>query len=136
MLSVGVNGGRVPTEKQFHKLLCLGSGAIALAPGRRDWKPLLTHGWVEAISEDDGHRGFLPPLRITPAGLHALGAAVERYGLGEPFEKYKHLPEPPAITKLKAELQEAKDTARANEREHWQAQRTLGLIRRLLDGTA
>lgn len=74
---------RTPTVKQGARLLVLGSGNIVLTPRRVDWAPLLRHGWVEHA---DGFGrapsgGFLPPLRITPNGLRALAAAVERDGL-------------------------------------------------------
>lgn len=94
---------RVPTENQHHLLRILASGAIALAPHRREWNPLLRRGWVEPISEDDGSR-FLPPLRITSAGLRALADAVDRYGMPEPGKRHEQLNESPVVTRLKAEL--------------------------------
>jgi hypothetical protein len=68
---------RVPTENQYAKLRCLGSGAAGLSWGKRDTEQLLRHGWVTAE--------WKPPyyqwVRITADGLHALARAVERYGL-------------------------------------------------------
>jgi hypothetical protein len=98
---------RVPTEQQYRRLRLLGSGALLLVPSRREWEPLLRHGWVAGVMEDNGSR-FLPPLRITPAGLVALAAAVERYGLPEIGGKPQQLDEPPFIAKLRKELDEAK----------------------------
>ncbi|HEU4722005.1 MAG TPA: hypothetical protein VFS59_11635 [Gemmatimonadaceae bacterium] len=75
---------RVPTRKQQHLLTVLAGGLpTVLAPGKRDWRPLLRRGWVEpnpryAKGHDERDR-FLPPLRITPAGLRALADAMERY---------------------------------------------------------
>lgn len=74
---------RKPTVKQGARLLVLGGGTVVLTPRRADWAPLLRHGWVE-LADGFGHApsgGFLPPLRITPAGLRALAVAVERDGL-------------------------------------------------------
>ena len=68
---------RVPTEKQYRTLRNLGSGAAGLSWGKRDTEPFLRRGWVVAE--------WKPPyyqwVRITPDGLRALAAAVERYGL-------------------------------------------------------
>lgn len=69
---------RVPTEKQFRKLMAIGIHYTVLVPGRRDWGPLLKHGWVEALEADDGGT-YLPPLRISADGLRALADCVERY---------------------------------------------------------
>lgn len=99
---------RVPTEKQYELLRILGSGSMVLAPGRRDWGPLLRRGWVSMEAEDDG-KGYLPPLRITAAGLHALADAVERYGLGAINGEPKKLKEPPNMTRLKEDLAKARE---------------------------
>lgn len=82
-----------PTEKQFRQLLVLADGAMALAPGRRDWSPLLRRGWVAPVKDDDGGR-FLPPLRITAEGLRALAAGVERFGLPEIGSRRSREPRP------------------------------------------
>lgn len=72
---------RNPTVRQAARLRLLGSGAIAVTPSRSDWMPLLRHGWVERADPDLTPRGgLLPPLRITPDGLRALAAALERDG--------------------------------------------------------
>jgi hypothetical protein len=73
---------RTPTVKQAARLRVLGNPNIIIAaPRRSDWMPLLRHGWVERADPDLTPRGgLLPPLRITPAGLRALAAALERDG--------------------------------------------------------
>lgn len=68
---------RVPTEKQYRLLRVLGNGCALVVGTRRTVEPLLRHGWVTA--ERDGFSW----VRITPAGLHALADAVERYDLPE-----------------------------------------------------
>lgn len=115
-----LSSNRKPTLKQAERLRILGSSAIVLAPGRRDWAPLLRRGWVEAISEDDKDRRFLPPLRITPEGLRALAAAFEAYPEDlqpeiKPKDQPAQLDEPPTVTRLKADLaktREERDEAR------------------------
>jgi hypothetical protein len=68
---------RVPTERQYERLLNLGSGAAGLSCNKRDTEPLLRHGWVTA----EWRPPFYQWVRITPDGLRALAEAVERYGL-------------------------------------------------------
>lgn len=68
---------RVPTEKQYRKLLALGSGAAGLSWTTGEVRPLLGHGWVTA--KQDGR--YWHWVRITSDGLRALAAAVDRYGL-------------------------------------------------------
>ena len=70
---------RVPTERQYRRLLVLGSGAAAFSRTLRDTKALLDHGWVTA--EWDGR--YYQCVRITPEGHRALAAGQERYGLPE-----------------------------------------------------
>lgn len=109
---------RVPTEQQYQRLRMLGSGSLLLVPSRREWEPLLRRGWVAGVIEDDGSR-FLPPLRITPAGLIALAAAVERYGPPEIIGTPRQLHEPPFIAKLRKDLDEARaDRDRAQLEAH------------------
>lgn len=100
---------RVPTPKQYARLRTLASGHMVLVPGRREWGPLVAHGWVAGVIEDNGAR-FLPPLRITPAGLIALAAAVERHGLPEISGSGHHrqLDEPAFLAKLRRDLDEAR----------------------------
>lgn len=71
--------GWVPTERQYHLLISLASGAAGLSWKRRMTKPLLRWGWVTA--EDDGR--YFQWVQITPAGLRALAEAVEKFGLPE-----------------------------------------------------
>ena len=73
-----------PTEKQYDRLRAVGNGCVVVTPGRRDWEPLLRRGWVQPAWGSDDSSRFLPPLQITPTGLHALADAVERYGLPSP----------------------------------------------------
>lgn len=68
---------RVPTSRQYDLLRVLGGGAAIVTASRRDTEPLLRRGWVDAERRDSGY-AF---VRITPDGLRALAAAVERYGL-------------------------------------------------------
>lgn len=70
--------GRIstPTERQYGILLMLGSGSALLTGTKRTVEPLVRRGWVTA-----GH-GY-SWVRITPDGLRALAAGVEKYGLPE-----------------------------------------------------
>jgi hypothetical protein len=68
---------RVPTERQYGTLLNLASGSAGLAWGKRTTQPLLRRGWVTAEFDEP----YYSWVRITPDGLRALAAAVERYGL-------------------------------------------------------
>lgn len=131
----------IPTEKQAHKLRVLAGGAVALAPGRRDWGPLLRRGWVEPVSEDDGSQ-FLPPLTITVEGLEAYVAAMRFDGLpkiewgkkGSGREKPPQLDEHPHITKLKQERDEAREKAREAETARYQAESRLRRIKYAVEG--
>lgn len=67
---------RTPTKKQAAKLSVL-LAHIAVSPRRSEWAPLVRHGWVEPLHDDDGHGRFFPPLRITPDGLRAYAAAID-----------------------------------------------------------
>lgn len=69
--------GRTPTERQYHTLLPLASGNAGLSRRKHDINPLLRHGWVTA----DWDGLFFQMVRITPDGLRAVAAAVEKYGL-------------------------------------------------------
>lgn len=66
---------RTPTEKQHRLLLNLGNGAAWISANKRECEPLLQHGWVTTTHPAPGF------VRITPEGLRALAASVERYGL-------------------------------------------------------
>lgn len=66
---------QVPRPNQFP--LNLGSGAAGLSVNRRRCEPLLRRGWVTA----DWRPPFYQFVRITPDGLRALAAGVEKYGL-------------------------------------------------------
>jgi hypothetical protein len=101
---------RAPTPKQAEKLRILGSGAIALAPGRGEWGPLLRRGWVEQVMADDADKRFLPPLRITAAGLRSLADAFDAHPDMRPTLKpreFEQLDEPPVVTALKAAVEKA-----------------------------
>lgn len=113
-----LEGISVPTEQQYARLRLLADGSMLLVPSRREWGGLVRRGWVAGVCEDSGAR-FLPPLRITPAGLIALAAAVERYGhleLDGEHQTHTQLREPAFVRKLRDDL----DTAR---RERDQARR-------------
>lgn len=79
---MGARVTRVPTEKQYATLRPLGAGAAGVAWLKSRAAPLVRRGWVTAedYPGDARHTGF---VRITPDGLRALAAAVERYGLPE-----------------------------------------------------
>jgi hypothetical protein len=103
---------KAPTVKQARHLRVLASGAIAIAPSRGDWAPLIRRGWVEPISPDDRDKRFLPPVRITPDGLRALADAMEKYPELTPEMKpaeFPQLNESPTVTELKAKLSEARE---------------------------
>lgn len=124
----------VPTPNQVGKLRILGSGAMVIAPGRRDWSPLLRRGWVQAEKEDDGTRGFLPPLRITPEGLRALADALERDGHPELTGRPMQVSEPPYVTEIKAKLEAAREETREAKTEAHQAKVRLARAQRALAG--
>lgn len=68
--------GRIPTERQYRILLCLGSGSALITGTKGSVGPLVRHGWVTA---DHGYAW----ARITADGLRALARAVEKFGLPE-----------------------------------------------------
>lgn len=72
---------RQPSEAAFRRLLILASGAAVLAPGKRDWQPLLRRGWVEPAWLS-AHPP--PPLQITADGLRALADWLDRTGGWDP----------------------------------------------------
>lgn len=76
--------GRTATEKQARLLRVLAGGCVVLAPGRREWMPLIRREWVEPLhgeyisdTREPGESRFLPPLRITTTGLRALADAQD-----------------------------------------------------------
>lgn len=73
---------RSPTAKQAARLAVLANpNVMVVTPRRSEWMPLLRHEWVERADVNvSPSGGFLPPLRITPAGLRGLAAALERDG--------------------------------------------------------
>lgn len=75
-MSGSAASGRIPTEKQYGILRMLGSGSALLTGTRRDVEPMVRHGWV---TSDHGYSW----VRITPAGLYALGRGAEKYGWPE-----------------------------------------------------
>lgn len=130
-----------PTLKQAGRLGVLGSGAIVLAPGRRDWGPLVRRGWVEAISEDDGEKRFLPPLRITAEGLRALAEAFDAYPEDlrpeiKPKDRPAQLDEPPSVTRLKADLAKARDERDEARRDAQRFRFAIGRARAAVEGVA
>lgn len=128
----------IPTEKQASKLWILGSGSIALAPGRGDWGPLVRRGWVELLETDDTDKRYYPPLRITAAGLHALAEAVAFDGLDpEPFkcgQEPSQLDEHPHVTDLKAKLAEARAESDKARRDFHYADARLRKIHYAMEG--
>lgn len=80
---------RTPTPNQAALLAAVPIGTAVMTPCRHEWRPLLNHGWVEALREDDwadhslaydGSTQYLPPLRITADGLRALADAIDKHG--------------------------------------------------------
>jgi hypothetical protein len=128
---------RTPTQKQFERLSVLGGFAIALAPRRGEWGPLVRRGWAEPISEDDPDKRFLPPLRITPAGLRAMADAIERDPALAPDirgPERKQLNELPRITQLKQQVEDAKRERDAARQECHQMKVKYGKAQRALAG--
>lgn len=76
-MSTASPSDRCPTEKQYGRLLGLGSGAAGLSWGKRDTESFIRRGWLTA----EWVAPYYQWVRITPAGLRALAAAVDRYGL-------------------------------------------------------
>ena len=68
---------RIPTENQYRMLRGLHASSAGLSWGKRATEQLLRRGWVTA----EWHEPYYQWVRITPAGLHALAQAVEKYGL-------------------------------------------------------
>lgn len=62
---------RVPTRKQYERMRILSPGRLLCGKPDREQQRLIANGWWEPVE------GF---TRITPAGLRALAAAVEKYG--------------------------------------------------------
>lgn len=122
---------RVPTERQYRLLAAIGATAIALAPGRGEWGPLLRREWVETLGEDDKDKRYLPPLRITPEGLRAMALAMERYDVAPEIRAAspRQVNEPPTVTRLKAELVDARDERDAARREAQALRSTLMRVR-------
>jgi hypothetical protein len=125
---------KAPTSKQADKLRVLGSGAIALAPGRGDWGPLLRRGWVETVDEDDKSKRFLPPVRITPAGLMALAAALERDGQVEMAEWPKQRSEAPHVTEFREKLDKVRAERDEAQREASRLRSKMASAKRALEG--
>ena len=75
------NGGRIPTEKQYAYLRALGGGSAIIVGQKRETEMYLRRGWVTAEVYDEDKSYPYAWIRITPDGLRALAAAVEKYGL-------------------------------------------------------
>ena len=124
---------RVPTVQQGGRLMALSSGNIALAPGRGDWGPLLRRGWVETIDEDDKDKRYLPPVRITPDGLRALAAAMEKHPELTPEIKptdYPQLDKSPAIAQLEEKVRKYRDDAAEERAQRVRLQMKLRSVKR------
>ncbi len=124
---------KTPTEKQYRCLLVLGSAGVVLTPGRRDWEPLLRHGWVEPASEREEDARWLAPLRITADGYRALAAGRERYGAPELTGEMREqllISEPPYIAKLRRDLDEARSERDRLQRRVPVLERRLASVRR------
>lgn len=129
--------GRMPTDKQHAKLCALGVNYIVLAPRRGEWGPLLRRGWVEPIREDNPDKRYLPPLRLTPDGMRAIAAYIDKYGQPDwKGDKPEQLDESPGVTRLKEQLADEKAKRTEAEREaHW-AKLKLRRIVREVEGVA
>lgn len=71
-----------PTEKQYRYLRNLGSGAAIIVARKRETEMYLRRGWVTADLRPEREYPY-SWVRITAEGLHALAAAVAKYGLPE-----------------------------------------------------
>jgi hypothetical protein len=73
---------RVPTVNQARLLGVLGNPAVMAVSGisgrRRLWTSLLNHGWV--VADSTTSKGDPNGISITPDGLRALAAPVEKHG--------------------------------------------------------
>lgn len=69
-----------PTEKQYRYLLSLGCGSAIIVGAKRETEMYLRRGWVTAEWREEKQYPYAW-IRITPEGLRALAAAVEKYGL-------------------------------------------------------
>lgn len=130
---------RAPTPKQAEKLRILGSGAIVLTPGRGEWGPLLRRGWVEQVMADDADKRFLPPLRITAAGLRALADAFDAHPDMRPtlkLREFEQLDEPPVVTALKAAVEKAQAERDQARREAQAFRSRLAAVRRAIGDPA
>lgn len=130
---------KAPTEKQYRQLRILGSGAIALVPGRREWEPLLRRGWVREASTRDDNSRFLPPLQITPDGYRALAAGLELHGdepLSAEVREELGRSEPAFIAKLRRDLDAAQRERDRAQREARTAVRRLASVKRAVEDVA
>jgi hypothetical protein len=66
---------RTPTEKQYEKLRVLNAGNVCVTATGRYWEPLIRNGWVERLDKCC--------VRITPDGMRAVAAAMEKHGRPE-----------------------------------------------------
>jgi len=82
MSGVPSPSSRLPTEKQYAYLRSLGSGSAIIVGQKRQTEMYLRRGWVTAEWRDEKQYPYAW-IRITPDGLRALAAAVEKYGLPE-----------------------------------------------------
>lgn len=73
-----------PTEKQYRALLIVGPGRVLLTAREREHGSLLRRGWLEPAWPDPEFTDkYLPPLRITSAGMRALADGMDLYGQEE-----------------------------------------------------
>ncbi len=74
---------KTPTVKQYGRLRCIANpgceliSGVAGGPFTRIWRQLLSNGWVVPAHPEISAENR---LRITPAGLRALAAALEEHG--------------------------------------------------------
>ncbi len=73
-----------PTEKQYRALRIVGPDRILLTARKGEHGPLLRRGWLEPAWPDRQFTGkYLPPLRITSAGMRALADGMDLCGQEE-----------------------------------------------------
>jgi hypothetical protein len=89
--------GRIPTKRQFDRLLVVGSGSMIISGGDRGLRAMVKRGWL-STDPPGSDNGF----RITAEGFRALADAMEKYGL-EPI-KPPDRPTQPPVSRFRSAL--------------------------------
>ena len=70
---------RIPTKRQYERLRVWGVCTWLPAGRKGDHGPLIRNGWLEQDPEAQSDDPYTW-LRITPDGLRAVAAAIEKHG--------------------------------------------------------